>query len=65
MSTIRKDLHRMVDELPEAELRPAVELLRGVLAASAAHDLPFAASFEAEPDLSERYEAILRTELGR
>ncbi len=55
----------MVDELPEAELRPAVELLRGVLAASAAHDLPFAASFEAEPDLSERYEAILRTELGR
>ncbi|MGX1773254.1 hypothetical protein ACWIGW_14175 [Nocardia brasiliensis] len=65
MSTIRNDLHRLVDGLPEAELRPAVELLRGVLAASAGRNLPFAASFEAEPDLSERYQAILRTELGR
>ena len=55
-----------VDELPEAEVRPVLELIRG--RADAAHglrDLPFFASFESDPDLAERSEEILRAELGR
>jgi hypothetical protein len=56
----------LVDELPEAEIRPVREQIRG--RADAAHvvrDLPFFASFESDPDLAERSEEILRAELGR
>jgi hypothetical protein len=67
MSAMRDELHHLVDQLPEAELRPALELIRGRVAerAEEGRDLPFFASFEAEPDLAERAEEILGTELGR
>jgi hypothetical protein len=66
VSAMREELHHLVDELPEAEVRPVLELIRG--RADAAHggrDLPFFASFESDPDLAERSEEILRAELGR
>jgi hypothetical protein len=66
MSAMREELHHLVDELPEAEVRPVLELIRS--RADAAHgvrDLPFFASFESDPDLAERSEEILRAELGR
>lgn len=64
---MREELHHLVDQLPESELRPALELIRGRLdeSVSAERDLPFFASFEAEPDLAERHEEILRSEMGR
>ncbi|MBF6544777.1 hypothetical protein [Nocardia brasiliensis] len=68
MSAIRKELHHLVDQLPEAELRPALELIRGHLIDDAdrpVRDLPFFASFTAEPDLAETHEEVLRSELGR
>jgi hypothetical protein len=67
MSQAREELHCMVDRLPEAQLGPTLELIRGRVEESGApgRDLPFFASFEAEPDLAERAEEILRAELGR
>ena len=67
MSAMREELHHLVDQLPEAELRPALELIRGRVAEQdgQGRDLPFFASFEAEPDLAERAEEILSAELGR
>jgi len=66
MSAMREELHHLVDELPEAEVRPVLELIRGrANAAHAVRDLPFFASFESDPDLAERSEEILRAELGR
>ena len=64
---MRDELHYMVDRLPEAQLRPALELIRGRVEESVAagRDLPFFASFEADPDLAEQSEEILRAELGR
>jgi hypothetical protein len=66
MSAMREELHHLVDELPESEVRPVLELIRD--RADAVHgvrDLPFFASFESDPDLAERSEEILRAELGR
>jgi len=56
-----------VDQLPEDEVQPALELIRGRVAQHVGQrrDLPFFASLEAEPDLAERAEEILRAELGR
>jgi hypothetical protein len=67
MSAMRDELHHLVDELPEAEVQPAMELIRDRLAAHGqqGRDLPFFASFEADPDLAERAEEILSAELGR
>jgi len=67
MSTTREELHHLVDELPEAELRPALELIRGRIAdhGGQGRDLPFFASFEAEPDLAEHAEEIVSAELDR
>ncbi len=55
------ELHYMVDRLPEAQLRPALELIRGRVEESGGprRDLPFFASFEADPDLAEPSEEIL------
>jgi hypothetical protein len=63
----REELHHLVDLLPEAELRPALELIRAHAAGEHGpeRDLPFFASFEADPDLAERAEEILASELGR
>ncbi|HUZ52291.1 MAG TPA: hypothetical protein VMU94_07155 [Streptosporangiaceae bacterium] len=67
MSTMRDELHHLVDQLPETQLRPALQLIRGRVEEhrGAGRNLPFFASFEAEPDLAERSEDILRAELGR
>jgi len=67
MSAMREELHQLVDQLPEDEVRPALELIRGRVAQHGGQglDLPFFASFEAEPDLAERAEEILSAELGR
>ena len=67
MSAMREELHQLVDQLPEDEVQPALELIRGRVAqhGGRGRDLPFFASFEAEPDLAERAEDILSAELGR
>ena len=67
MSAMREELHHLVDQLPEAELRLALQLIRGRVAdhSGQGRDLPFFASFEAEPDLAERAEEILSAELDR
>ncbi len=66
MSAMREELHHLVDQLPEDEVQPALELIRGRVAhGGQGRDLPFFASFEAEPDLAERAEEILSAELGR
>lgn len=66
MSAMREELHHLVDQLPEDKLRPTLELIRGGVAEQGGQgrDLPFFGSFEAEPDLAERAEEILSTELG-
>ena len=58
MSAMREELHQLVDQLPEADLLPALELIRGRVAEHGGQerDLPFFASFEAEPDLAKRAE---------
>ena len=58
---MREELHHLVDLLPEAEL------IRAHAAGDHGpeRDLPFFASFEADPDLAERAEEILASELGR
>lgn len=63
---MREEFHQLVDQLPESDLRPAMELIRGRVAehGGRGRDLPFFASFEAEPDLAERAEEILSAELG-
>ena len=74
MSAMREELHQLGDQLPEDELQPALELIRGRVAlirgrlaehGGQQRDLPFFASFEAEPDLAERAEEILSAELSR
>jgi hypothetical protein len=66
MSAMREELHHLVDQLPESELQRALEQIRGRLdeRAPAERDLPFFASFKAEPDLAERHEESLRSEMG-
>jgi hypothetical protein len=67
MSAMRDELHELVDQLPEAELRPVMEVIRVRVHEDhgSGGNLPFFSSFEAEPDLAERSEEILRAELGR
>lgn len=67
VSAMREELHHLVDQLPEAELRPAMQLIRGRIESErhGGRNLPFFGSFEADPDLGERSEDILRTEFGR
>ncbi|MBB5917165.1 hypothetical protein BJY24_006077 [Nocardia transvalensis] len=69
MSGARDELHELIDQLPEARLRPALQLIRGQLETwgtdKVERDLPFFASFAAEPDLGERHEEYLRSEAGR
>jgi hypothetical protein len=66
MSAMREGLHRLVDQLREHELRPALELIsdRVTEHCGQGRNLPFFASFEAEPDLAERAEEIPSAELG-
>jgi len=64
---MREELLLLVEQIPEAELRPALELIRGLLEdpEEDERDLPFFASFEDDPDASERYKEILRAESSR
>lgn len=64
---MREELHHLVDLLPEAGLRPALELIRAHAAGDHGPEtgLPFFASSEADPDMAERAEEILASELGR
>jgi len=66
MSAMRDELHHLVDQLPEADVQPALELIRDRLVerGQQGRNLPFFASFEADPDLAERAEEILSAELG-
>lgn len=64
MSAMREELHHLVDQLSETELRSALELIRLEEHESDKRDLPSFASFAAEHDLAERHEEILRAELG-
>ena len=52
---MREELHHLVDLLPEAELRAALELIRAHAAGDHGPetDLPFFASLEADPDLAD------------
>ncbi len=63
---MREELHHLMDLLPEAGPRPALDLIRAHAAGEHGpeRDLPFLASFEADPDLAERAEEILASELG-
>jgi hypothetical protein len=65
MSALRAELHHLVDELPEAELGQTLKLVRDRLGGPPERNLPFFTSFEADPDLAERSEEILRAELGQ
>jgi hypothetical protein len=67
MSAMREELHQLIDQLPEDEVQPALELIRDQVAqhGGQGRDLPFFASFEAESDLAGQAEAILSAELGR
>lgn len=53
---MREELHRLLDQLPEDEVQPALQLIRSLVAQHEGRerDLPFFASFEAGPDLAER-----------
>jgi hypothetical protein len=64
---MREELHQLVEQLPEDEAQPALELIRGRVAqhGGQGRDQPFFASFEAGPDLAERAEEILSAELSR
>ncbi|WP_182909962.1 hypothetical protein [Microbispora sp. H13382] len=61
MSVIREEVQHRMNQLPSA-----TELVRERLTESAPAErhLPFFASFEAEPDLAERHEEILRSDMG-
>jgi hypothetical protein len=52
MSVMRDELHHLVDQIPEAELRPALELIRGRVdqqGGTAARELPLIQSFTLLP----------------
>jgi hypothetical protein len=56
-----------MDQPPEDGIQSALELIhsRVMQHGGQGRDLPFFASFEAEPDLAEQAEEILGAELGR
>ncbi|MEU7991142.1 hypothetical protein AB0B56_40470 [Streptosporangium canum] len=66
---MREELRHLVDQVPEAELRPALESIRGFLEEHEAYeegerDLPFFASCGNRPDASEKCREILRSRPG-
>ncbi|MEU1389029.1 MULTISPECIES: hypothetical protein [unclassified Nonomuraea] len=63
MSVMRDELHHLVDRLPEEKVAPLLRLVRDQLdEQQAVRDLPFIGMLEAEPDVAERAEEILRAE---
>jgi hypothetical protein len=66
MSAMRDELHHLVDELPEAEVAPVLDLVRDHVGGRAERQrrLSFAGLLQAEPDLAARSEDILRSEFA-
>jgi hypothetical protein len=63
MSAMREELHHLVDELPEAQVGPVLDLVRdhvGDKDSGKRRRLSFAGMLDAEPDLAARSEEILR-----
>lgn len=66
MST-REDIHRLVDEIDEQQLKAAAEALRGLTQRGGGQPkrrFSFAGQMSAESDLAQKSGDILRTELG-
>ncbi|GIH47003.1 MULTISPECIES: hypothetical protein [Microbispora] len=61
MSVIREEVQHRRNQLPSATEQVRERLTES---APAERHLPFVASFEAEPDLAERHEEILRSDMG-
>lgn len=66
MSATRDELHQLVDELPEGELAPVLDLVRNRVAGQPEpkRRLSFAGLLHAEPDLAARSEEILRAKFA-
>ena len=62
MSAMREELHHLVDELPEAQVGPVLDLVRDHVGDEQLRKrrLSFAGLLHAEPDLAARSEEILR-----
>lgn len=68
MSAMRDELHHLVDELPEAQVGPVLDLVRDHVTEEQPgkrRKLSFAGMLHAEPDLAARSEEILRAEFAR
>jgi hypothetical protein len=65
--TMRDELHHLVDQLPDTQVRPVLELVRDRVHPRQPEQasLSFIESFDAESDFAERSEEILRAEFGR
>lgn len=64
---MREELHHLVDELPEAQVAPVLDLVRDHVTdgrPEKRRSLSFAGLLHAEPDLAARSEAILRAEFA-
>jgi hypothetical protein len=67
MSAMRDELHHLVDELPESQVGPVLDLVRDHVAEGQPgrrRRLSFAGMLHAEPDLAARSEEILRAEFA-
>lgn len=67
MSAMRDELHQLVDELPEAQVGPVLDLVRDHVEGGQPErrrTLSFAGMLRAEPDLAARSEEILRAEFA-
>ena len=65
MSAMRDELHHLVDELPEGQVGPVLDLVRDHVGGEhpeRRRRLSFAGMLHAEPDLAARSEEILRAE---
>jgi hypothetical protein len=65
MTTVREEAHRLLDEVPEAQLAAAVDLLRTLGPDEPAEPIQrrrfrTTANFDGEPDLSARAKQITR-----
>ena len=66
MTAMRDELHHLVDELPEAEVGPVLDLVRDHVASQPERRrrLSFAGLLHAESDLASRSEEILRAKFS-
>jgi hypothetical protein len=66
MTAMRDELHHLVDELPEAEVEPVLELVRDRVTSQPERRrrLSFSGLLHAEPDLAARSEEILRAKFA-